>query len=245
MKKTVTTLGFVLAFYLGYCQNIVLLNTDTADISNAIVNINMAPSTTNTTEVLIRNSGSVADTLKVTRSVQVADPNDLTQFCFGGLCYSYTTNVSSLTLIVPPGETKGFFDNGFHAAYSASSSTITRKVHYKFYNIHNALDSAGVSFHYLFTTGIDDMSIENNTLSNAYPNPTNSTVSFKYNLNNTSEKGKIVFYDMLGKSVKEVMLNDRQGSIKINITDLNPGIYFYTYMVDDKTISSKKLIITD
>lgn len=81
-------------------------------------------------------------------------------------------------------------------------------------------------------------------ISNPFPNPANSIVSMKYDINEFSEKGEIVFYDMLGKSVKEITLSDKKGTAKINVDDLNSGIYFYSFLVDGKAISTKKLVVS-
>ncbi len=243
MKKIAASLLLLLFITHGYSQ-IVLLDDNNSVVSNTIIDINLASNSSSTKEILIKNAGAVTDTLKALRIVYTIDANDQTQFCFGGLCYSYSTDISNLTLTVNPGDTIDYAENGFHALFSSGAACITRTVHYRFYNVNNFSDSAGVTLRYVCATDVDDLSKPVGTISNAYPNPASSTVSLKYTINASSEKGKIIFRDMLGKSVKEVMLNDKQGVAKISITDLTPGIYFYTYTIDDKAISSKKLVIT-
>ena len=49
---------------------------------------------------------------------------------------------------------------------------------------------------------------------------------------------------MVGKIVKETELTDKKGTAKINVDDLNSGIYFYSFIVDGKAISTKKLVIS-
>lgn len=243
MKKIATLFLLLLFFAHGYSQ-IVLLDDNNSIVSNTIIDINLASNSSSTKEILVKNAGTVMDTLKVLRIVYSMDSNDQTQFCFGGLCYSYSTDVSNLTLTVNPGDTIDYAENGFHALFYSGAACVTRTVHYRFYNVNNFPDSAGVTLRYVCATEVDDLSKPAGTISNAYPNPASTTVSLKYAINASSEKGKIVFHDMLGKSVKEVMLNDKQGIAKINIADLTPGIYFYTYSIDDKAICSKKLVIT-
>ena len=82
------------------------------------------------------------------------------------------------------------------------------------------------------------------TISNAFPNPANFSVSMKYDITEFSHKGQIVFYDMLGKAVKEIALSDKKGTAKINVDDLNAGVYFYSFLVDGKAISTKKLVVS-
>ncbi len=243
MKKITTTLCLILYIVYGYGQNIVLLNDNKNVISNTTMDINIASSSSAAIEILVKNAALIPDTIKVIRSIYTIDTADQTQFCWGGLCYLYTTNISSLALTIAPGDTVNFAqDNGFHAIFSAGAACVTRLVHYKFYNTHNFSDSTGVTLRYLCATEVGELSKEGGMIGNAYPNPANSIVSIKYDVNESSTS-KIIFYDMLGKSVKEIILNGKQGTAKINVGDLNAGIYFYKLMVDNKTIATKKMII--
>lgn len=244
MKKIATTLFLVSFIIYGYSQNIVLLDDEHTVVSNTIIDISVDSSTNTAKEILVKNIGSIADTIKVVRTIYSIDGDDQTQFCWGGLCYLYTTNISSLSLTIAPGDTVDFAENGFHALFNAGSSCVTRLVHYKFYNIHNFSDSTGITLRYLCSTGVNDLMKIGGNISSGYPNPANSVVSFKYDLKEFSEKGEIKFYNMLGKSVKEVALTDKQGISKINILDMDAGIYFYSFIVDDKIICTKKMVIS-
>lgn len=243
MKKITTTLIMLLTVTLGFGQ-IVLMDEQHNIVTNTIIDVDLVSGGSSTEEILVKNAGTLKDTLKALRSIYSVDANDQTQFCFGGLCYAYTTNLSSLTLAVEAGDTVDYEENGFHALFSAGSACVTRSVHYRFYNVNNFSDSAGVTFRYMCATGINEQGDVAATLSNAFPNPANSSVSFKYTMSPSSEKGKIVMNDMLGKCLKEIQLQDKQGTAKVSVLDLEPGIYFYTYIVDDKAISSKKVVIT-
>ena len=243
MKKIATLLILFSCFAPAYSQNIVLLDLNNNIISNTVVDINIASSSNSTDEFLVKNAGSIADTLKVIRTIYSTDAADQTQFCWGGLCYLSTTSTSSLSATIAAGDTIDFAENGFHAIFNSGAACVTRLVHYKFYNIHNFIDSTGFTLRYLCSTGVDELSNSGGIISNVYPNPANSFLSFKYDVNEASQNGKIIFYNMLGKSVKEVILNDKHGTAKINVMDMDAGIYFYSFLVDDKIISTKKIVI--
>jgi hypothetical protein len=49
---------------------------------------------------------------------------------------------------------------------------------------------------------------------------------------------------MLGKMVKQLVLDEKQGVAKINVSDLNSGVYFYSFLVDEKAIVTKKLVVS-
>lgn len=243
MKKIATFFLLLSCVICGYSQNIVLLDDDNNVISNTIVDVIVSPSSGVTDEIFVSNSGSIADTVKVLRTVYTVNEDDLTQFCWGGLCYLYTTNLSSLSLTIAPGDTLDFAENGFHSIFNSGPACVTRLVHYKFYNVNNFSDSTGVTMRYLCSTGVDELANGGGEISDLYPNPANSMLSVKYDVNKVSETGKIIFYDMLGKPVKEVTFNDKHGIAKINVVDMNAGVYFYSFVVDDKIISTKKLVI--
>ena len=243
MKKIATTLCFLSSILFGYGQNIVLLDDDNSVVSNTTIDISIDSSSNITKEIFVSNVGPIPDTIKVVRTIYSVASDDLTQFCWGGLCYLYTTNTSSLSKIIASGDTIDFAEDGFHALFKSGSSCVTRLVHYKFYNIHNFSDSTGITLRYLCSTGLNELSKVEGVISAAYPNPAHSVASIKYNLND-SKNGKIVFYNMLGKSVKEIILTDKQGAAKINVVDMDAGIYFYSFSVDDKIICTKKMVIS-
>ncbi len=243
MKKIATLFVLLSGIIYGYSQGIVLLDLNKNIISNTIVDINIASNTSSTDEFLVKNAGSISDTLKVVRTIYSKDVDDVTKFCWGGLCYLAATSTSSLSAIIAPGDTIDFEQNGFHAIFNSGAACVTRLVHYKFYNIHNFSDSTGFTLRYLCASGVDEISKAGGIISDVYPNPANSNLAFKYDVNESSEKGKIIFYNMLGESVKEVTLNDKHGTAKINVLDMDSGIYFYSFLVDDKIVSTKKLVI--
>ena len=246
MKKIITSIAFIIIslFTFGQFSLDVLDHSNSNNISNTIFDVNIGANTSLITEFYVTNTDSVSHTYKCRRTIFTIDATDSTRFCWGGLCYNWPTNLSSQNLTVAPGDTLDFSDLGFHAEFVSKLATITRTVHYQFYDIANITDSTGITIRYNSTVGVDEMDKIGGSISNAFPNPANSTVSMKYDINEFSQKGTIVFFDMLGKSVKEIALTDKKGTAKINVDDLNPGVYFYSFLVDGKAISTKKLVIS-
>jgi hypothetical protein len=48
--------------------------------------------------------------------------------------------------------------------------------------------------------------------------------------------------DILGNNVKEILLN-QEGVKKLDVSDMNKGIYFGNLIVNDEVVSIKKLIV--
>jgi hypothetical protein len=50
---------------------------------------------------------------------------------------------------------------------------------------------------------------------------------------------------VLGKTVKEIPLENREGQAIIHVNDLHSGLYFYTVIADGRSSTPGKLIIHD
>ena len=86
-------------------------------------------------------------------------------------------------------------------------------------------------------TGIN--SNENDLSVTVFPNPVSSTatVEIKGNSNNS----EFILFDLNGKKVSETKFTS---SFTFEKNNLDAGIYFYTFMVDDKAIATKKIVIS-
>jgi hypothetical protein len=245
MKKIFTSALLIAASAFAFGQSAVFIDEVThANINGTTMNIVMPTNSTHTAEILVTNTSSSAISYKIRRTIQTMDAADQTQFCWGGLCYGFTTNTSSMSLTINPGDTIDFVENGFHAIFNAGPAVVNRSVYYKIYDASNFSDSSVVTIMYNGVAGINDVVKADGNISNAYPNPASSMVTMKYDMNEFAGKGKIVFTDMLGKKVKEVELTDKQGTAKISVAEFNAGIYFYSFIIDDKSIATKKLVVS-
>jgi hypothetical protein len=92
--------------------------------------------------------------------------------------------------------------------------------------------------------GDADVSVKESVITTikAYPNPATSVVNIDYALN--KRNAQIALYNILGVPVYEQPLRSQEGTVKINVSDFAPGIYFYMIKVDGKSIETKKLIIS-
>ncbi len=245
MKKILTTLIIISAATYSFGQSLRLYNGG-IDITNDTLIVNITSNALFENDIDIHNITSSAVTYHIRRTVlnpPLGNGCDV-YFCAGASCYAPSTN----TVYDEPGVgttlagmTNLIGAQGLVAHFDVGQSCCDTYVKYQTYF---AQDTATVTVHYSCSNGINDIAKASGVISTAYPNPSNSTVSIKYILNEFAQNGKITFYDMLGKTVKEVELIDKQGTAKINVTDLNSGIYFYSFLIDGKTISTRKLVIS-
>ena len=250
MKKILTLLCLVTVTAFTSAQSLKFY-TGATDVSSTTLTIPIYVGDSQSDDIDIHNVSSSTVIFKVKRTI-MTPPIDSTcsvYFCTGALCYSPSANIyytggGSTTLA---GMTNLIGANGLLAHFDVlGTSCCDTYIKYQAYVVGAVGDTASVIVHYacLAGAGVQEIEKTGGAISNAYPNPANSIVSIRYNVKEYSTRGKIVIYDMLGKAVKETELNDKEGTARINVSDLNLGIYFYTFFVDDKAIATKKLVIS-
>jgi hypothetical protein len=77
------------------------------------------------------------------------------------------------------------------------------------------------------------------------PNPFNQNTTIAYYLPQTVKSATIYVYNMEGNQVKDYPINGMgNGSIIINGSELNPGMYLYALIADSVEIDTKRMILT-
>ncbi|WP_299825382.1 T9SS type A sorting domain-containing protein [uncultured Pontibacter sp.] len=79
---------------------------------------------------------------------------------------------------------------------------------------------------------------------NAYPNPSKGITRLSLNLPGAQENYKIRISNTIGKvlSVHELVPAEKL-EVELNMTSLPSGIYFYSLLVNDKTVETKRLVL--
>lgn len=193
--------------------------------------------TLKSSHVNIVNTGSNTLSVKVSMDNFSANPNHVTYFCWGVLCYPPTVTVSYDPVLMAPGDTSTSFIGYLHPSGYTGISSVT----YNFFDMADESDSVSVTFTYDITIGIDEPTNEA-SISGAYPNPTNNLTRISYDLK-SSQNARLVFYNILGSAVKEVDLNDKQGTLILSTSGFESGIYYYSIIADGKILPAKKLVV--
>lgn len=83
-------------------------------------------------------------------------------------------------------------------------------------------------------------------LSQNTPNPSNGTTTIPVEISKYSVSAFIQIYDLQGVQVKKVKIAEKgKSEVQINTSDMKAGIYMYSLIVDNKLISSKRMIVSD
>ncbi|MEI6487638.1 MAG: T9SS type A sorting domain-containing protein [Bacteroidota bacterium] len=247
MKKIITSILILSTHFLTFGQGVVIKDLAHNNVTETVYHVSLLPNSYADNEFLVLNTNSSSGSYKVRRTILVMDTQDSTQFCWGGTCYGYPANVSTYNENIASGDSVNFAQGGMHIHFVSGPSTVIRKVHYKIYNTNTTTfpaDTTGFTIQYDPTgAGVNELKADGE-ISNVFPNPASGNAIIKYDVSANGKKAKIVFYDMLGKEVKEINLNDKQGIAKVATDDLFAGVYFYSLLIDDKIISTKKFVVT-
>ena len=156
-------------------------------------------------------------------------------FCWGGLCYGSNTIVSSEFLTLQSGQGDAVSFGGYFDAYCEQGIGV---VEYCFYPIADTIDRTcfTVTYHGSATSVNDNPYYTN--IGDFYPNPANDIVYFNFN----GSLATLKLIDILGNNVKEILLSQK-GVKKLDLSDMNKGIYFGNLIVNDEVVSIKKLIV--
>lgn len=187
---------------------------------------------------------SVENTSISDLSVRVLRDNSLlmnghqSYFCWAQ-CYDTTVSLSPDPLTIPGRTTDTL---SFHGYLYPLGNAGTSHVTYTFYDENNISDSAVATITYeVLSTGINE--VENRgTLASASPNPANNLTSIGYSLP-TLNNGRLIISNMLGSTVKEFKLTNKQTLLFINTADIPSGVYIYSLMNNGKPVMTKRLVI--
>ena len=156
-------------------------------------------------------------------------------FCWGGLCYGNSTIISSAFLTLQAGQADAVSFTGYFDAYCEQGIGV---VEYCFYPDSDINDRScfTVTYHGSATSVNDNPYYAN--VGDFYPNPANDIVHFTFNGNLATLK----LIDILGNNVKEILLS-QEGIQKLDLSDMNKGIYFGNLIMNGEVVSIKKLIV--
>jgi len=246
MKKSVLFfyLFSFLAFY-GYSQSLSLSNAaGPIEPNSTIIQAGTPDSTELVTYLNVINSGGRAARIVCKKSeIGLMEDTEVT-FCFGGICYFYTTEVSDPSDPIEPGDSITDFSGHYNRSDWEPIPSGESVVRWTFFVNGDENDSVSVTIKYTtYPLGIEKPIAFQGSLSSGYPNPANENVTFHY-MAPTGLQGNLMIRNLVGSAVKDVMLPSSDGKITIPTADLPGGIYFCSLMVDGKVLATKKLMVS-
>ena len=164
-------------------------------------------------------------------------------FCFAGNCYLPHTLVSQ-TVMVPSQSTlshETMPDNAFHLTYTTPVAGVSY-IKFTFANEDDMADNAVVIFKLVSDpTNIVNMAVA--TKMRAYPNPASENVTIEYAYTGNSNNVKLVIKNLLGATLLTKSLDANGNRVKVDLSEYNAGIYFYSIEADGRPLVTKKLLV--
>jgi len=163
----------------------------------------------------------------------------LNYFCWAQ-CYEPGVMLSPSSITLEPGQRM----DQFYGDYVPQGQPGTSTIKYCFFNVANENDSVcGIVRFSASPVGIEDvLSSGKPGISEAYPNPAERDLSINYAFG--GGLGQIEVFSMLGKVLKTVRLQERSGTVKLNVESLPEGMYLYKLTANGKSIQTRKFLIT-
>ncbi|MCF8364216.1 MAG: T9SS type A sorting domain-containing protein [Bacteroidales bacterium] len=192
-------------------------------------------------EMSVKNVSNETLTLYCRKIELDVMPGTSNTFCWG-ICFAPSVYLSPLTIVLSPGQTT----NEFSGHYMPGGIEGMTKMCYSFFPQSNPGDSTYFYVDFLATqsVGIDEPKTDKVFVSNPYPNPANSQVTFDYSFPSGYHNATINIHNLLGAKVKEVNIFGNNGKAVVDVNDLNDGIYFYSVNLDNEILETKRLVVS-
>ena len=164
-------------------------------------------------------------------------------FCWGN-CYTPMVFVSDPPLLVPAGTVSDPGELSFHHQIDPTFEGTgmipgTSVVKYHAYPAGQPEDRATLEVWFAYHA--ENVVETPASFGKAYPNPAVNTVRFDVQGGHGTIKA--VLYNLLGQEVKHQMADCAQGKIEFTVNDLQDGIYFCSFFVNNEKVKTEKFIV--
>ncbi len=161
-------------------------------------------------------------------------------FCWG-TCFPPNIDVSNRPLTI---EANSILENQFTGDYAHKGTVGESIIRYTFYLENNLYNSTSVKVIYKITPdGIDEYSQVFESLK-TYPIPAKDMLNIDYKFKKENINANVVILNILGETIYNQEITNNEGQIKINTSNLENGMYFYSIFVDNKSSVTKKFIVS-
>jgi hypothetical protein len=194
-----------------------------------------------TAKIHLKNNAAEAKEVKVKKVIHEGDvlAGTMNYFCWG-VCYGPDTYESPFTQTIEAGQVT----DQFYGDYSPQTVPGKSRIMYVFFDVNNRDDSVAVTVEFNASPASVGNDLVNSVkLSEAYPNPAVSKVNINYSVPVNVNNAFIQITNMLGAKVKEVQLEEHNGTARIEVSEYLNGIYFYSLVADEKLILTRKFMV--
>ena len=190
---------------------------------------------------VVTNNSSEAMNIKVSRE-RLSLQDGTNSFFQWVKPYPPTTTVSLQYKLIKSGEKSAPDD--FSGHYLPNNVLGNSYIKYTFFNMDNESQSVSVIVKFMATpTGIAEEAMANGTVSEIYPNPASSFITLDYQLTNKVNTSEVKIFNLMGSEVKSASLENNGSKLRLDISELKSGIYFYSILINNDVYQTKKLVV--
>lgn len=243
MKKIILSLLVIFGLSMGAgAQILELMHDDEPFPTGGTIEVQGYPTQLEIVSHITVKNVSDQEVVVKCRKIEIdVVPQTSNTFCWG-LCYANFVYLSPLNINIAAGDTT----QEFSGHYLPSEQIGITKMCYSFFDINNPNDSTYFYVNYNATpnVGISEPGMAKNFVSNPYPNPARSDVSFDFNFPAGTNNAKINIHNLLGSKVKEITVPGTEGKVTFSVQDLVDGIYFYSVTLNNEIVETHRLVIS-
>ncbi len=190
---------------------------------------------------IFKNGTDKGVNIKVARNQIDMMGESVSTFCWE-LCFPDFVDTSANSIYIPAG---GYSElEAFSGHFEIRGSEGVSIIEYTFYKEENPEEKTSIVVKFDSSpTGLNETILRNINVSDIYPNPATTNVTIDYNLPLEVNNANIKIVNILGSVVKEQQLSKLDNKVRINTSNMNSGIYFYSINVNGYNYLTKKLII--
>jgi hypothetical protein len=233
MKKSILLAFIAISTTFNVCAQNIALSNYVQTVSD--------PGNTTMLESFVQldNTGSFPIDVICERIINYIPANMDELFCFGAFCNPPSTSITTYSTTLQGGGR----NNTFKADVIPNGNCGNASLHYRFFDQNDPADSIGITLNFEFcSVGLSENS-NNFGLSRPLRNPADQFTVFSYNLNSNEPNDKLFVFNMLGSLVKTMDVAGKNGSIVLSTAELKPGVYFVSYVNQNKIKNSYKLVV--
>jgi hypothetical protein len=241
MKKLLFTL--IALFTISFISNAqdLTLSWDGVELGESVLIVGSPDDSEIVFHAVVTNNSSDAINVMVVRKQLELLDGAMSQFCWG-LCYPPSTDTSGQYILLKSGESSEI--EAFSGHYIPMGVAGVSSVEYTFYNMDKPEVSVKVVANYKGSpAGIAEEAMVGGSVSEIYPNPASNFVSLDYELTSDVKQANVKVFNLLGAEVKTANLESNGNKLRMDITDLESGIYFYSVIVNGDVYKTKKLVV--
>ncbi|MCH8555323.1 MAG: T9SS type A sorting domain-containing protein [Schleiferiaceae bacterium] len=234
MKKILLSLLSILVAFTSQAQSLIIHQADSSVTGSAYWTDDLV------SYVQIKNVSNTPLDVKVKRID--GNFNDLTAsnaICWT-LCYATSVSVSPDHITIQPNEVNTNFSGHVYPPMDgvANSGPIT----YVFFDMNNPNDSVAITINYNVTQTFSAESISEAKIARVFPNPASEFVYVDLESVHANSQKVITITNMVGAEVRRIQVGQTERA-KINVSSLDNGVYFVTLKVNDKAVTTRRVVV--